>query len=434
MNQMDISYDSERDDFSPMNFGYSENNLFSQKNLNFYDYNSEKDYLFNNNLGDRVDVHFNSDDEDFVDCNQRKGNLFTNELSNIKDNLYIPLFINAINSNNNTNKEANLAELYDKKQKTKAIFEVKKEEISEIPEVIKDIKELPPKYFSDNSINDIIKQFNISDKMKFDLLLNTNIENNDIDKIKSVLESDKIKRTKKINDISYRSDNILSKIINLINLSLLNFINKLIRSLYSKEEIKKILEQLNLLKKISEKDLKEVIKNNDYEFRYELTKKDEKLKLLNWTLKDYFSTNISSKFKYPINYNKLVIEKILEEKTNKDIFEFILNDLLIIDWLEIFLYKKDLSELKKFNLLNDDKKDKIEKNLERVDKYINDKYINKYFKNDKNYYHCFILIIYNLKRYLINKEARNRNKKEKKEEIEENEELMSLMDIKKFQN
>ena len=422
MNQMDISYDSERDDFSPMNLGYSENNLFSQKNLNFYDYNSEKDYLFNNNLGDRVDVHFNSDDEDFVDCNQRKGNLFTNELSNIKDNLYIPLFINAINSNNNTNKEANLAELYDKKQKTKAIFEVKKEEISEIPEVIKDIKELPPKYFSDNSINDIIKQFNISDKMKFDLLLNTNIENNDIEKIKSVLESDKIKRTKKNSDISYRSDNILSKIINLINLSLLNFINKLIRSLYSKEEIKKILEQLNLLKKISEKDLKEVIKNNDYEFRYELTKKDEKLKLLNWTLKDYFSTNISSKFKYPINYNKLVIEKILEEKTNKDIFEFILNDLLIIDWLEIFLYKKDLSELKKFNLLNDDKKDKIEKNLERIDKYINDKYINKYFKNDKNYYHCFILIIYNLKRYLINKEARNRNKKEKKEEIEENEE------------
>ena len=422
MNQMDISYDSERDNFSSMNSGYSENNLFSQKNLNFYDYNSEKDYLFNNNLGDRVDVHFNSDDEDFVDCNQRKGNLFTNELSNIKDNLYIPLFINAINSNNNTNKEANLAELYDKKQKTKAIFEVKKEEISEIPEVIKDIKELPPKYFSDNSINDIIKQFNISDKMKFDLLLNTNIENNDIEKIKSVLESDKIKRTKKNSDISYRSDNILSKIINLINLSLLNFINKLIRSLYSKEEIKKILEQLNLLKKISEKDLKEVIKNNDYEFRYELTKKDEKLKLLNWTLKDYFSTNISSKFKYPINYNKLVIEKILEEKTNKDIFEFILNDLLIIDWLEIFLYKKDLSELKKFSLLNDDKKDKIEKNLERVDKYINDKYINKYFKNDKNYYHCFILIIYNLKRYLINKEARNRNKKEKKEEIEENEE------------
>ena len=258
--------------------------------------------------------------------------------------------------------------------------------------------------------------------MKFALLLNINNKNSDIEKVRNVLESDKIKRTKKINDISYRSDNILSKIINLINLSLLNFINKLIRALYTKEEIKQILEQLYLLRKIRDKDLKEVIKNNDYEFRYELTKKDEKLKLLNWTLKDYFSVNISRKFKYPINYNKLVIKKLLEEKNNKDVFEFILNDLLIADWLEIFLYKKDLKDIDKFNSLNDTKKDMIEKSFERIDKYINNKYINKFFKNDKNYFHCFILIIYNLKRYLINKEARNRIKKEKKEENEENEE------------
>ena len=258
--------------------------------------------------------------------------------------------------------------------------------------------------------------------MKFALLLDINNKNSDIEKVRNVLESDKIKRTKKINDISYRSDNILSKIINLINLSLLNFINKLIRSLYTKEEIKQILEQLYLLRKIRDKDLKEVIKNNDYEFRYELTKKDEKLKLLNWTLKDYFSVNISSKFKYPINYNKLVVEKLLEEKNNKDVFEFILNGLLITDCLEIFLYKKDLKDFDKFDLLNNTKKDKIEKSFERIDKYINDKFINKYFKNDKNYFHCFILIIYNLKRYLINKEARNRTKKEKKEENEEIEE------------
>ena len=100
----------------------------------------------------------------------------------------------------------------------------------------------------------------------------------------------------------------------------------------------------------------------------------------------------------------------------------ILNDLLIADWLEIFLYKKDLKDIDKFNSLNDTKKDMIEKSFERIDKYINDKYINKFFKNDKNYFHCFILIIYNLKRYLINKEARNRTKKENKEENEENEE------------
>ena len=413
MIKMDISHESESDDFPSRNYNYGENNLFLQKDRDFYNFSQMRDYSFNTNLEDRINPLCYSENEDSIGYNQRRGNLFNCELSNINNDYYNTLFTNSINSN--TNKGSNLNELEDKKTKTRPLFEIKKDEIEEI-------KDIPPEYFPEDIINDIIKQLNISEEMKFALLLDINNKNSDIEKVRNVLESDKIKRTKKINDISYRSDNILSKIINLINISLLNFINKLIRALYTKEEIKQILEQLYLLRKIRDKDLKEVIKNNDYEFRYELTKKDEKLKLLNWTLKDYFSTNISSKFKYPINYNKLVIEKILEEKTNKDIFEFILNDLLIIDWLEIFLYKKDLSELKKFNLLNDDKKDKIEKNLERVDKYINDKYINKYFKNDKNYYHCFILIIYNLKRYLINKEARNRNKKEKKEEIEENEE------------
>ena len=413
MSKMDISHESESDDFPSLNYDYGDNNLFLQKDRDFYNFSQMRDYSFNNNLEDRINPLCYSENEDSIGYNQRRGNLFNCELSSINDDYYNTLFTNSINSN--TNKEYYLTELEDKKPKTMPLFEIKKDEIEEI-------KDIPPEYFPEDIINDIIKQLNISDEMKFALLLDINNKNSDIEKVRNVLESDKIKRTKKINDISYRSDNILSKIINLINLSLLNFINKLIRALYTKEEIKQILEQLYLLRKIRDKDLKEVIKNNDYEFRYELTKKDEKLKLLNWTLKDYFSVNISSKFKYPINYNKLVIDKLLEEKNNKDVFEFILNDLLIADCLEIFLYKKDLKDIDKFNSLNDTKKDMIEKSFERIDKYINDKYINKFFKYDKNYFHCFILIIYNLKRYLINKEARNRTKKENKEENEENEE------------
>ena len=413
MSKMDISHESECDDFPSRNYDYGGNNLFLQKDRDFYNFSQMRDYSFNTNLEDRINPLRYSENEDSIGYNQRRGNLFNCELSNINDDYYNTLFTNSINSN--TNKESYLTELEDKKPKTRPLFDIKKDEIEEI-------KDIPPEYFPEDTINDIIKQLNISEEMKFALLLDINNKNSDIEKVRNVLESDKIKRTKKINDISYRSDGFLSKIINLINLSLLNFINKLIRALYTKEEIKQILEQLYLLRKIRDKDLKEVIKNNDYEFRYELTKKDEKLKLLNWTLKDYFSVNISSKFKYPINYNKLVVEKLLEEKNNKDVFEFILNDLLIADWLEIFLYKKDLRDIDKFNSLNDTKKDMIEKSFERIDKYINDKFINKYFKNDKNYFHCFILIIYNLKRYLINKEARNRTKKEKKEENEEIEE------------
>ena len=65
---------------------------------------------------------------------------------------------------------------------------------------------------------------------------------------------------------------ILSKLDNIINLSLFKFINKLIIALFTNEKLNQILNELILLKNISNKDLKEVIKKNDYIFRYQLTK------------------------------------------------------------------------------------------------------------------------------------------------------------------
>ena len=47
-----------------------------------------------------------------------------------------------------------------------------------------------------------------------------------------------------------------------------------------------------------------------------------------------------TKSNYPSNFNELILDKILKDEVNKDILNFILNDLLIKDWLEIFLYKK----------------------------------------------------------------------------------------------
>ena len=35
----------------------------------------------------------------------------------------------------------------------------------------------------------------------------------------------------------------------------------------------------------------------------------------------------------PSNFNELIINKILKDEVNKDILNFILNDLLIKDWL-----------------------------------------------------------------------------------------------------
>ena len=52
----------------------------------------------------------------------------------------------------------------------------------------------------------------------------------------------------------------------------MNFINKLITALYTKEEINQILKGLHLSIGISKGDLKQVIKKNDYQCRYNLKK------------------------------------------------------------------------------------------------------------------------------------------------------------------
>ena len=58
--------------------------------------------------------------------------------------------------------------------KRKKLFEIKKETI--------------PKYFTENSINNIIKRFDISKELKLKLLLDTNVNDNEIEQIKRVLE------------------------------------------------------------------------------------------------------------------------------------------------------------------------------------------------------------------------------------------------------
>ena len=84
--------------------------------------------------------------------------------------------------------------------------------------------------------------------------------------------------------------------INIINSSLLNFINNLITSLYSKERIYLILEGIIPSNEIIDSDVKNVIKKNDFIIRGKLETKEEKLNLLNLTIKKYLSGKISPKY------------------------------------------------------------------------------------------------------------------------------------------
>ena len=398
---MDISFDSQKNLLFPLNNENEYNNCFNMKDENFLCNIRRNDFFIDNNEYD-FDIPLCFENENSLDYNQRRGNLFLEDISNThysEQSYYFPLFKN-INTSPNTIKENNLTNLDNHISNTKLLFENK--------------KELSPKILYENGINVIIRLYNISKELKLKLLLDTNTKNNEIEQIKRVLESNNIKRRKRSNNLKYRPDHILSKLVNIINLSLYKFINKLINALFTNEKLNQILSELILLKNLSNKDLKEIIKKNDYVFRYQLTKNNEKLNLLNFTLNEYFSVKISSKYnklKYPSNYNQLILEKLLKDETNKDIFDFILNDLLIKDWLEIFLYKKSFEDFDKYNSFDKIRRNKIKGNLERIDKYIN-----KIYKNDKIYFHCFSLIAYNLNKYLLNKESRNRVEKQEKEE------------------
>ena len=279
--------------------------------------------------------------------------------------------------------------------------------------------------FLENDINNIIKTININEEKK-KLLFLSNDENNEVIKnfrnnlffkekkriqnqfrnTNIILNSKKGRKLKNDNSNrthnKYSPDNIIKSIKTKINDSLILFVNKLIYSIYDIKEINIILEDLDLPRIKKDSNNFKVLKKNDYKTRVKKTSKLHNLELLSLTINEYISYDVSSKYKnYPSNYNRLIIEKLLEDKQNRDIFNFIFNNLKIEDWLDIFLYKKEIDYYINSTQLNEYKINIIKESLVRID---NDFF--EMFKKDKIYLYCFTLMIYNIKRYLLMKEGR----------------------------
>ena len=201
-------------------------------------------------------------------------------------------------------------------QTQKIRFSVNKEE-KETPKIKRD--EIP-KIISINEINNIIRLYDIGSELKKKLFFSKETNSKEIELIKEELEANSFRRKKKLkiniylkekyekgrkkmNDNSYRShnksnsDNIICKLLNRLNKSLLDFINESINVAKTKEEIIQILFELNLPIKIKKQNSIELIKKNDYKFRLRYKKIDKFLELLDYSLKDYFSLEISPKFK-----------------------------------------------------------------------------------------------------------------------------------------
>lgn len=319
-----------------------------------------------------------------------------------------------IKYNVTTNKSGN-SNLNETKNKFSVKIEYKPYFEKEINQIINKMDENNEKLLLDPNYNNIYIQ-----NIKEILTKNNNIRRinkNQDNIIKKEEKKNNIGRKKK-NDNSksnhnkYIPDNIVKKIKNRISDFLIEFTNNLINSIYDINEINKILLNLNL-HKFELKNQKKIIKKIEHKFSANLTKKEDNLKLLNSTLKEYLSNKISTKYvNYKENQNELIISKLLEDDENKDIFKFVFQELKIEDWLQIYTHQKNIDDyIYRYDLSKEKEKViKIKKSIVGIDEYLK-KLITLENENDnKLYYHCFLLLIYNFRLYLDLKEGRNHKK------------------------
>ena len=327
-------------------------------------------------------------------------------------------------------------------------FKIKSKEKTKKKSKIKFKVTFPIKINYEENINNIFQRMNLKDEEKKGILLDENQSTKEIEIIWAELlnekkrirnkDKEKINIIEKIMDIKtnvkrgrkkkddntnrknnkYRTYNLIKKIKNKIMHYLLLFINNLIKSLYTKEQINEILNELSLPKIKSYDTPIQVIKKIEHDICAKQMKTEENINFLNSKIKDYLSNNITKKFiNIPLNSNEIIISRLLQDENKKDIFKFIFEELSIEEWLNIFTYQKDIEYYTNAkDLLNEEQISIISKNLIGIDslllEFINSKDFNK------NYFHCFIILIYNLKEYISKKEIRKTDTKMEKKKSE----------------
>ena len=284
---------------------------------------------------------------------------------------------------------------------------------------------LPPQYFYDKIKKEIFPKLNLKDEIKKSFIKNDTImqlEDNISDKYffskkkrnrgktKSKEKIQKPKGRKKNVDTSKSNhnkdspDNIIKKIKSkLLHHYLLNFINDLLNSILKEETIKSLKKSTNE----KDQDKEKIIKKINYKQIVDDMKKENNLNFLQLSLKDLLSKNISQKYStFSEDINKKIINEILLREEDDDIISYIFN-LTFGEWFDVFTFKKEIKDV----IFFDEEKQKIIMNkFERVDNLLEDIYSN----NNKNYFSCFLYLLYNFERWFFVKQGRQRKEKIKK--------------------
>ncbi len=292
-------------------------------------------------------------------------------------------------------------------------------------------EKLPQIFLENDIINIINSKNNISEEIKDIIYINSNkydayieevkkilIRNtNKNKKIKIVFKEDENEKTflgRKRNEDTivkihnkFSPDNIINKIKNILKQKLLYFVNNVINNIYDITKRKIILNNLNIPNNHESLLIKEI----DYKILADIKAKNVNLSLLKLSIKKFLSQKISAKYRsFNCNdeslyqSNKLLINSLLNDNENGNFFNFLFNNLTIDNFLDIFIYKKEISDFYGFNQLNEKEQNILQKSLIRVETVFQE------LKDEGNYFLCFILLIYNYKRYFIIKQSRNRKK------------------------
>lgn len=177
----------------------------------------------------------------------------------------------------------------------------------------------------------------------------------------------------------FSSDNLIKKIKSNLFQKLILFVNNMLKNKYKIREL-------------------------DYIF-IDTIKKEINLELLEMTIKDLLSKDISPKYSnFPPDSNKKVIETIFEKEKDNEAIMFIFN-ITFRDWIDIFILKK---KVKDFGNLSEESCQEIEENLPKLEKLLED--ILK--DSNEEYFSSFIFSLYNYERWFSVKRVRRQKKKE----------------------
>ena len=368
----------------------------------------------------------------FINLNNNNGNLYYNIFEEQSNGLIIQdggennqtLLFKKIDGKKELNENIEKEKIEKGKDNINKNEFKEKEEEKKQEKMLFDKNKLPPKQYCIDDINKIlnskskkeiiIKDANLNDlenKMSDEVFSAPKKRNRD--KVNEINKERKKCGRKKKDDTNTKSlhtkdshDNIAKKIKSKINEFLLLFINSIFNSFLTPSQKNSYIRIIKNIPGDKEPKNEDLLKDLDYNKTVNETKKERNLEFLKMPLKDYLSIDISEKYKtYSKNSNKKVIDEILKNEKDNEIIMFILNDLTLGDYIDIFLCKK---ELKDFGNIGEDKINSIMEKFKRVDALIEGL---DQKKNENNYYSNYFYIFYNYERWFFIKIDRKERKK-----------------------